>query len=78
MAEWNGHHCVGLRSRVRHDGTDRAGVLSAAVHSSDTRIRHHDITRRCAVASKGAVIATAPFLVVATSLRGGVRQHGGH
>ena len=83
MAERNGHHCVGLRSRVRRTGsvrTDsiRAGLLRAEVDSSDSRIRHHVIVRLCAAASKGAVDPTAPFCVVATPARGGVRQHGGH
>lgn len=77
MAERNGRHCVGLRSRARRTDSRRARILSAAVHSSDTRIRHHVITRRCAVASKGAVIPTAPFFVVATPSCGGVPQHGG-
>ncbi|KZX22332.1 hypothetical protein EV639_10578 [Rathayibacter tanaceti] len=78
MAERSGRHSVGTRSRVRPAESVRARVLAAAVHSSDTRIRTHAITRRCAVASQGAVLATAPSLVVATTPRDGVRQHGGH
>lgn len=78
MAERNGYHCVGLRSRVRRTDAIRAGVLLAALHSADTRIRHHDSVRLRAAASKGAVMTTAPFVVVAADRRGGVRQHGGH
>lgn len=78
MAERNGHHCVGLRSRVRRTDSIRAGILLAAVCSADTRIRHHVTVRLCAAASKGAVMTTAPFRVVAAAPRGGVRQHGGH
>ncbi|SMH32066.1 hypothetical protein SAMN06295885_0684 [Rathayibacter oskolensis] len=77
MAERNGHHCVGLRSRVRRTDSIRAGILSASVHSSDTRIRLHDITRLRAEDSKGAVIMTAPFFASAAESRGGVRQPGG-
>lgn len=78
MAERNGHHCVGLRSRVRRLDSIRAGVLSAAVHSSDTRIRHHDVTRLRAGDPKGAVITTAPFFASTVRGPGAVRQHGGH
>ncbi|AZZ55901.1 hypothetical protein C5E08_08435 [Rathayibacter iranicus] len=78
MAERSGHHSVALSSRVRRTDSIRAEILAATVHSSDTRIRLHAITRHCAAAPKGAVITTAPLLVVATSLRLGVRQHGGH
>lgn len=78
MAERSERRSMGLRCGVRRIDSIRAGVLAAAVHSSDTRIRLHAITRHCAVASKGAVIATVPLLVVATSPRLGVRQNGGH
>lgn len=78
MAERNGHHCVGLCSRVRRTDSIRAGVLSASVHSSDTRIRHHDVTRLRAEDSKGTVMTTVPFFASAARARGAVRQHGGH
>lgn len=77
MAERNGHHCVGLRWRVRRTDSIRAGILSAAVHSADTRIRHHDVTRLRAMDSKGAVMTTAPFFASAAGERGRVRQPGG-
>ncbi|AZZ48254.1 hypothetical protein C5C31_05170 [Rathayibacter rathayi] len=78
MAERSGRHSVALLSRVRPAESIRARVLAATVHSSDTRIRLHAITRRCAVAPQGAVLTTAPLLVAATASRDGVRQHGGH
>ena len=79
MAERNGHHCVGLRSRVRRTDSIRAGILSASVHSSDTRIRHHDSTRRSAAGPKGAVITTAPFFAFWAMPRGDDRgTFGGH
>ncbi|PPG54177.1 hypothetical protein C5C27_15600 [Rathayibacter sp. AY2B7] len=78
MAERSGRHSVGLRSRVRPADSICARVLTAAVHSSDTRIRLHVIARHSAAASQGAVITTAPLLVVAAPSRDGVRQHGGH
>lgn len=72
MAERNGRHCVRLRLRVRRTDSVCAGILAVAVHCSDARIRHHDFTRRCAAASEGAVIETAPFLVAAAPSREGV------
>jgi len=79
MTERNGHHCVGLRSRVRRTDSIRAGILSASVHSSDTRIRHHDSTRCSAAAQKGAVHATAPFFASgALPWCDGRRLFGGH
>ncbi|KQQ05096.1 hypothetical protein ASG06_00250 [Rathayibacter sp. Leaf185] len=77
MAGRNGHHCVGLRWRVRRTDSIRAEILSASVHSSDTRIRLHDVTRLRAGDSKGAVIMTASFFVSAATERGRVRQPGG-
>ncbi|AND15910.1 hypothetical protein C5C18_03310 [Rathayibacter tritici] len=78
MAERSGHHSVALLSRVQPADSIHARVLAATVQSSDTRIRFHAITRLCAVAPQGAVLTTAPLLVVAAAPRGGVRQHGGH
>ncbi|AJM77265.1 hypothetical protein [Rathayibacter toxicus] len=78
MSEQHARHSAGSCSCVQRTDAVSAGVLAAAVHSSDTWIRQHDIVRRCAAVAQGAVTTTAPSSMAARWARDGVRQHGGH